>query len=405
MPTELRMPKLGMEMSEGTVVAWLRKEGDQVKVGDLILQIETEKINYDVEAPAEGILRKVFVREGEVGPVGELLAVITAEDEAFEPREYAGRDEPVVSTASPESEPSLAPTSIREQEERVLASPAAKRLAREKGIDLRTLAMATPGKRIGEKDVLAAEAARQRNTSAGTGGSANVELGATVPVTRMRSIIAERLTQSWEVPHIYLAAEVDGTEMVRVRQESLAVIEREVGQKITYNDILIKIVARAIEKFPLLNGTFEGNQIKILADINLGLAVALENGLLVPVIRQANHASLAEIVRRRTDLVERARQGKLKVDELRGGTFTISNLGMFNIDSFTAVINPPQCGILAVGRLKDTPVAKDGAIVVRPIMKLTLGVDHRVVDGAIGAAFLHEVKRMLEDPGDYLAAK
>jgi pyruvate dehydrogenase E2 component (dihydrolipoamide acetyltransferase) len=402
------MPKLGMEMTEGTVVAWVRQQGDRVRPGDLVLQIETEKITYDVEAPAEGTLCKVYAREGHVAPVGELLAVITAEDEVLDEREYAAKGAVAPLATHAESGPppnSLeGPTCVGEQKERVLASPAAKRLAREKGIDLRTLVDAAPGKRVSERDVLAAVTARQSSASAAARDMATLRLGATIPVSRMRGIIAERLTRSWEVPHVYLSAEIDGAELVRVRQELLPAIERETGQKITYNDILIKIVAQAIEKFPLLNSTLEGNQIKIPADINIGLAVAVENGLLVPVLRQANHSSLAEIVRRRVDLVERARRGKLNVDELRGGTFSISNLGMFDIDSFTAVINRPQSGILAVGKLKDTPVVKEGAVSVRPVMKLTLGVDHRVVDGAVGAAFLQEVKGMMEEPRHHLAS-
>ena len=408
MPTELRMPKLGMEMTEGTLVAWVRKEGDRVKPGDVVLQVETEKITYDVEAPVHGILRKVFVRGGEAGPVGKLLGVITAEDETFEERGFADEDALAMSAAlaAPQSSPghSEAPTPNREQEERVVASPAAKRLAREKGIDIGTVTGSGPGKRVTEKDVLAAVSAQQSVTRAETGDAATPRLGVTIPVTRMRGIIAARLTKSWEVPHIYLAAEIDATELVRVRQELLPAIERETAQKLSYNDILIRIVALAIAKFPLLNSTLEGDHIRIAEDINIGLAVAVENGLLVPVVRQANQASLAEIVRRRADLVERARHGKLTVDELQGGTFSMSNLGMFDIDFFTAVINPPQSGILAVGKLKDLPVVKGGVITIATVMRMTLGVDHRVVDGAVGAAFLQEVKRMTEDPRGHLVS-
>ena len=275
----------------------------------------------------------------------------------------------------------------------MVATPAARRLAREKGINILTLTATGPGGRITERDVLAAVEAREGPKRVEAAAPGAVRLGVTMPLTRMRGIIAERLTKSWEAPHIYLAMEIDAAEMAKLRGELLPAIERETGQKLTYNDILIKGVALAIEKFPILNGIFESDHIRVPEEINIGLAVALEDGLVVPVVRRANERSLTEIVRLRADLVERARRRKLEVDELRGGTFSISNLGMFDVEFLTAILNPPQSGILSVGRLKDTPVAKDGVIHVVPVMKLVLGVDHRVVDGAVGAAFLQELNK------------
>lgn len=407
MAIDLLMPKLGMEMKEGSVAAWHVKEGDRVRQGDVVLEIETEKITYEIQAPVTGILRKVAAREGEVRPIGGLLGTITGDGEGLDPRELV-----VVSPAAPGPvgppddmpQRSAPAAGVREGEERTIATPAAKRLAREQGINIRTLTAAEPGRRITEKDVLAAVEVRRKAATPPVEAPTMPRLGASIPLTHIRGIIAGRLTKSWEAPHIYLAVEIDAGEMVGVREELSLLIERETGQKLSYNDILIRIVALAIEKFPLLNGSFEGDHIRIHEEINIGLAVALEEGLVVPIVRRANQGDLAEIVQLRTRLVEKARNRKLELSDVRGGTFSISNLGMFDVDSFTAILNPPQSGILSVGRLREVPVVRDGAISARPVMQLNLGVDHRVIDGAVAAAFLQEVKRMLENPRSLLPA-
>jgi pyruvate dehydrogenase E2 component (dihydrolipoyllysine-residue acetyltransferase) len=405
MATRLLMPKLGMEMKEGSAAAWRVKEGDRVERGDVVLEIETEKITYEIQAPVAGILRKVAAREGEVRPIGGLLGVITADGEAFDAGELVVESPPVPERSGQPDlgpQPSVPATAAPDGEERIIATPAAKRLAREQGIDIHTVTAAEPGRRITEKDVRAALEVREKAAIAPVRGSAAVRLGTTIPLTHIRGVIAERLTRSWEAPHVYLAAEIDAGEMVKTREELLPQIERETGQKLSYNDILIRIVALAIEKFPLLNGSFEGDRIRIHEEINIGLAVALEEGLVVPVVRRANQRDLAEIVRLRADLVDKARSGKLELADVQGGTFSISNLGMFEVDSFTAVINPPQSAILSVGRLREVPVVRDGAIAARPVIQLNLGVDHRVIDGAAAAAFLQELKRTLESPHSHL---
>lgn len=396
MAARIIMPKLGMEMTEASVTAWSFKEGEAVKKGDVVVQIETEKITYEVESPETGVLRKIFVRDGETKPIGELLGVITAEGEAFDGREFASPKAPpksaVKETATPSSPRSEPPSSAPARGDRIVASPFARKLAKEKGIDLATVGGSGPRRRITEKDILAALEARHNSRPAKTA----------IPVTRMRKIIADRLTASWTAPHIYLTMEIDATELVKLREALLPEIERETGRKLAYNDLLIKTLASAIEKFPILTGIFKGDQIEIPDEINIGLAVALEEGLVVPVIRRANECSLAEIVCRRTDLVERAKGKKLGVDELSGGTFSLTNLGMFEVDSFTAILNPPQSGILSVGILKDTPVVRNGTVHIAPILKLVLGADHRVVDGAVAAQFLQEIKRILESPRELL---
>ncbi len=402
------MPKLGMEMTEGTVVAWSCQEGDRINTGDVVVQIETEKITYDVEAPAAGILRKIVVREGEVRPIGELLGVITSEDEAFDEREFSTEKAP--STPAAVEEPNRIPAPSQDTAssprppERVRATPLAKRLAREEGLDIVNVSGTGPGGRITEKDVLAAVKAWQEPQPLEVAKPGETRPGTTIPITRMRGIIAARLTKSWVAPHIYLATEIDATRMGQWREKLLPSIQRETGRKLTYNDLLIKVVALALEKFPTLSGILEAEHIRIPAEINIGLAVAVEGGLVVPVIRRANESSLTEIVRRRADLVDRARGKKLEMDDLRGGTFSLSNLGMFDIDFFTAILNPPQSGILSVGKVKDTPVVQGGKIEIVPVMKLVLGVDHRVVDGAVGAAFLQEVKQTLESPPERIVS-
>ena len=402
MAAKIMMPKLGMEMTEGTVVAWSCQEGDRINAGDVVVQIETEKITYEVEASAAGILRKIVVREGEVRPIGELLGVITSEDEAFDEREFSTEKAP--STPAAVEEPQRLPDPSKDTApsarppERVRATPLAKRLAREEGLDIVNVSGTGPGGRITEKDVLAAVKARQEPQPLEVAKPGETRPGTTIPITRMRGIIAARLTKSWVAPHIYLATEIDATRMGQWREKLLPSIQRETGRKLTYNDLLIKVVALALEKFPTLSGILEAEHIRIPEEINVGLAVAVEGGLVVPVIRRANESSLTEIVRRRADLVDRARGKKLEMDDLRGGTFSLSNLGMFDIDFFTAILNPPQSGILSIGKVKDTPVVQGGKIEIVPVMKLVLGVDHRVVDGAVGAAFLQEVKQTLESP-------
>lgn len=393
MATRIEMPKLGMEMTEAMVLAWLCKEDDPVKQGEPIVQIETEKITYELEAPASGTLRKIFAHEREVRPVGGLLGIITTEGEPFDEAGILAAaltcETPLTDRPAPETPPRESRSPSGPALTGNLATPAARRLAREAGVDLSAVTGTGPGGRILERDVAAAAAAPSK-------AGLQLGLGMELPVVRMRQVIAERLTESWKWPHIYLMAEVDATRMIELRNELVPSIEAACGRKLTYNDLLIRVVGLVIEETPLLNAVWEGDRIRIPAEVNIGLAVALEDGLVVPVVRNANTLSLSEIVCRRADLVERARRRRLQVGETSEGTFSISNLGMFDVDCFTAVINPPQSGILAVGRIKHTPAVLNNQVAIVPVMKLVLGVDHRVVDGAVAAAFLQKVKRRLE---------
>jgi pyruvate dehydrogenase E2 component (dihydrolipoamide acetyltransferase) len=406
MAVRVIMPKLGMEMTKASVAAWSVKEGERVEKGDRIVVIETEKITYEVEAPASGTLRKIVTHEGEEKAIGELLGVITSDGEAFDEQDLAREEVPPKSGTVDKGQPTPHPSENRTGEvkraEAVISTPAAKRLAKEMGIDIQTVTGSGPAGRISERDVRAAAEARQGPKLERAAARGSARLGMDMAATQMRGIIAQRLSESWRAPHIYLATEVDATEVVKLRTELVPLIARETGKTLTYNDILIKIVSLGIEEFPILNGTFAGDHIRIPEEINMGLAVAVEDGLVVPVVRRANAKRLTEIVVEREDLVERARARKLRLEELRGGTFSISNLGMFEVEFFTAILNPPESGILSVGRMKETPVVSGGAITIKPILKLVLGVDHRVVDGAVGAQFLQEVKRLLEDPRRHL---
>lgn len=405
MATKIIMPKLGMEMTNGTVVSWFLKEGDQVNKGQVILQIETDKITYDVEASTSGLLRRILVREGQMVPVGGVVGVIGSEDELLDERTFV-QDESLLSLGKPEvvartPQGTRVDESDSQQVPRIVATPAARKLAREKGVDLSAVTGSGPAGRIVERDVLRAMGTEPEPTKLAE-EKLGWRLDASLPVTRMRAIIAERLTGSWKAPHIYLMTEVDAGEIQKLRADSHAEIQSQTGHKLSYDHILIKVVALAIEKWPLLNARWKSDRINIPGEINIGFAVALEDGLVVPVLRDANKKSLIEIVRLRGALVAKARARQLTIDDMRGGTFSISNLGMFDIDSFTAILNPPESGILAVGRIKDVPVVAGGQVVVRPVMKLVLGVDHRVVDGAVAAAFLQDIKRMLESPREFV---
>lgn len=400
------MPKLGMTMIDGRVVEWLVQEASRVEKGQIVLRIESDKIEYEVEAPASGILARIYAAASEEAlPVGRLLAVILAEGEALNEELLASELSgfppvadslrlPATSSAS-----AMIPSSRPLGAERMKASPAARKLAEEKGVDLSRVTGTGPGGRITREDVLAAREAGPAAPSPAT--AREPALGVSIPLSRMRKIIAQRLTaSSSQVPHIYLFSEIEATELQASRARLLPRIEAETGQRLSYNDLLIQAVAQSIQRFPLFNATLEGEVIRIPDEIHIGLAVAVEGGLIVPVIRGVHRKSLEAIVRERADLVQRAQNKRLTPDDLQGGTFTISNLGMYEVDYFTAIINPPQSAILSVGRMAQRPQVVDGEIAVRTMMWLGLSVDHRVVDGAQAAEFLQEIKRGLEKPAE-----
>lgn len=409
MPTKILMPKLGMSMTEGRVVAWLTGEGDRVDKGTTILQIESDKIEYEVEAPASGVLARIYEHPSEeMVPVGQLLGVILAEGEELAEENLLIPQAPITTSAAARQFPDLGsritfpsrPTSAKG--ERIKVSPAARKLAEEKGVEVSQVEGTGPGGRITREDVqafLESQGAGKLQHAVVVSEGGKPALGVRIPMSRMRKIISQRLTASAsQVPHIYLFSEVDAAALLSRRAELSHRIEEETHQRLSYNDLLIEAVARCIERHPLFNATLEGNLIVIPAEIHIGLAVAIEDGLIVPVIKQVRGKSLAQIVSARADLSRRAQTKKLLPDDLAGGTFTISNLGMYEVDYFTAIINPPQSAILSVGRMVQKPRVVEGQVAIRTVMRLGLAADHRVIDGALAAQFLQDLKRELETP-------
>jgi len=379
--TKILMPRLSLTMKEGTVAQWFKKEGDTVKKGEPLVEVLSEKATYDVEAPASGVLRKILAEEGTDVPVAGTLGIIAAPDEELPEIEVAATSPAV------EAEEAVAVPERRVEERierRVIASPAAKRLAREHGIDLTQIRGSGPDGRIFEEDVRSLiEEVRTRP-----------RVREVIPLTGIRKTAAERVSLSAQTaPQSTITMEVDMSNAAKLRER--------VG--VSYTDMLVKAVAKALTEHPIINSTLEREQIKIFADVNIGVAVAAKTGLIVPVIRDANGKSLTEISSTLKELVEKAKQGKLAKEDLTGGTFTITNLGMYGVDVFTPIINPPETAILGVGRVAEKPIVVDGQMVVRPVMQLSLTFDHRVVDGAPAAEFLQKVKQKLESPEALLA--
>ena len=400
MPVNVLMPKLGMTMKEGKVVKWHCKEGQEVEEGDIVAEIETEKITYQIEAPISGILVKILIGEGNVAPVGQPIGIMIKEGETF--------DESAMIVPPPEVSVGIAPSETRievssppSDQTEIRITPIARKIAKEKGLDINKIKGTGPGGRITREDVLAfAEAPKEvKAPEKEPVREGVVGLGATMQMTRMREIIGERLTtSSRDVPHVYFACEVDGSGMVGFRNKFMEIVESTVGVRLSFNDILLKAVATAIEKYPLFNAMIEGKTVKIHKEINIGLAVSIEEGLIVPVIRRVNEKALRQIALDRENILNRAKTKKLTLDDLTGGTFTVSNLGQFNIDFFTSIINSPETAILSVAKMKERPVVVDGAVAIRPTLNLGLSADHRVVDGAMAAGFLQELQKILEDP-------
>lgn len=407
-PVKIVMPKLGLTMQEGKIIEWRKKEGDLVEKGEVLFVIETEKITYEVEAPESGVLGKILVNEGETVAVGVVVAYLLVNGETSDSIEQL-----LVSVAEQEGSHSVTgaigtieekePEIIAEGQERIKASPVAKKLAEEHKIDLRKVKGTGPGGRITKEDILnilADKEARQIEKEVALSGNGKEEQEAEViKLSSMRKTIARRMSESfYSAPHIYFTVETDAGEIIQLRKELLPFIERQTGCRLTITDILVKITAKVLKDFPLINASWSENGITVFKKINIGVATAVENGLLVPVIKQADKKTLAELCVERTELVHRAQEGKISMNEITGGTFTITNLGMYNIDFFSAIINPPESAILAVGSIKEKPTYKNGEVTIRPLMYLTLSADHRSVDGAYAARFLKQIKDFVEKP-------
>ncbi len=416
MATEITMPKLSDTMTEGRLISWKKGVGEQVNRGDIIAEVETDKANMELEAFTSGVLLETRVTPGELVPVGTVIGIVGAAGEAVAAAPVAVVPEPAVTETAAAAETAPAPAPEEPPpvhlsvagEEAVKASPAVRRLARELGIDLQTVQGTGPDGRVLQEDlerlggagVTVAEPAAQPAVAetapvAGTEPAApRTELHDALPLSRMRSAIAQNVSTSWRTtPHFSVTVEIVMDAAAEVVREL-----REGGTPVSYNDLIVKACAMALFRFPQLNNSFAGDGIRMNADVNIGVAVGLPEGLLIPVVRECQRLSLREIAAESRRLAERARTGSISQQEISGGTFTISNLGMYGVDEFASIILPPQAAILAVGAVADRPVVRDGSVVAAKTMRATLSADHRIVDGLYVAQFLGEVKRLLENP-------
>jgi len=402
MATKVYMEALSPTMEEGRIVNWVKREGDSVTDGDVLAEVETDKAIMELQARGEGTLRRVLAETGATVDVGTLIAVIAAGDEdiasilettAVVEEAQAAGSSPSAAGPSPTivgSTPGRVPSPLQFGEGRVKSSPLARRLAKERQIDLRVVQGSGPGGRITKRDVEAAvPGARHIVTTAGPSFEDK-------PITQIRKTIATRLAASiGPIPHFFLTAEID-MERTSAAREALNSIKG--APRVSFNDIIIKVVAEALRQHPECNAWWQEDHIRYFNEVHISIAVSVEEGLITPVIRNAHLKSLREIAAEGRELAQKARERKLKPEEYSGGTFSISNLGMFDIDQFTAVINPPEAGILAVGSISERPVVIDGDLQVRKRLRVTMSCDHRVIDGATGARFLQTVRRMLENP-------
>ena len=392
------LPKLDEAMRTGRIVKWIKKEGDRVEKGDVILEIETEKTAFEIEAEASGILSKVMAKEGDDVPVGATIVFI------LQPGEKAPEvPEPVVKAEEEiKEEVPVEVPKITKEAEAIKASPLAKSIAKEHGIDLSLVAGTGPGRRITKEDVLQALEESKVVTTPPAREEPELAGEERVPLSSMREVIARRMTESFQAPHFYLTVEVDTQELGKTREQLIPLIESKIGIRLTVTDLIIKMVAKALEDNPSVNCAYADGAMKLFKRIDIGLVAAVEGGLIVPVIRQADKKSLAEITQARAELAQKARDRKITKEEMTGSTFTISNLGMFGIDQFSAILQPPEGAILAIGRITDKAVVRDGQIVIRPMMTLTLSIDHRVLDGVLGSQFLQSLKGYIENPASML---
>ena len=436
MATQVTLPRLGQGMETGTIVRWLKSEGDQVEKGEALYELDTEKVTQEVEADKSGVLLKILAQEGEEIEVGKAIAVIGSEGEQVEGDEAetearvppgTEEDETPGRLEPGETEPGVekpaeaparederergrerreaedAPTQISRPDDgaaatdggRLKASPLARRIAKEHGIELARIQGTGPEGRIVAEDVERAAAAPAPAPTLAPAAPAEVEV---VKLSQMRRTIARRMSEAWQTPHFQIAMSADMTAAIRLR-EALVARTEEGAPRPTYSDILTKACAHALMRHRDMNAHFGGDEVRLFPSANIGIAVAIPHGLVVPVIPSCERRTVAEIAAARVDVVARAREGKLTNEDLENGTFTISNLGMYGVERFVAVLNPPQAGILAVGGIEERAVVDDGELVIQPRMEMTLSCDHRSVDGATASEFLRTVKEFLEEPG------
>jgi pyruvate dehydrogenase E2 component (dihydrolipoamide acetyltransferase) len=411
------MPALGMAQETGTLIQWLKSAGDSVVKGEPLMEIETDKATVEIEAPASGTLSNITAQAGDVIPVGHRIALILAPGESDSTPAFQPKPAPA-SAPKADSKPvstSATPVALRLAEEHnlditkvksnggqirkedvlaylgsqnssstlthVLASPKARRLAQERGVDLKSISGSGPDGAVLANDVLTLQVAQPASEN--------------LTVSRMWRVMADRLTQAWTtIPHFYLLREVNASRLITWREKA----QKNSAEKITYTDLLVKLAAAALKQYPRLNASWLNDNIVLNQDINIGIAVAVDDGLLVPVIHHADAMNLSQLASSRSGIVNRAKSNKLSLDDLSGGTFTISNLGMYGVDAFNAIVNPPQAAILAISRIADRVVPVNGQPAVQPMMTLSLSCDHRVVDGARGAEFLQALADLIEEP-------
>lgn len=406
MAVSVVMPRLSDTMEEGKILRWLKNEGDRVEGGDIIAEVQTDKADIEMEAFGSGILRKIVVGAGQAAPVGQLIGVIAEEDEDISAllAPIAG----VATTATKRVEAGasvlVAPTLEVVTAGRIKASPLAKKLARAQGIDLSMIRGSGPGGRIIRRDLAAVLASASAGQPTPSMAERAVTIVPTTPsaefedreLSPMRRAIAKRVAHSTAtVPHFYLTVEVAMEKATELRE---AMQVQAPDLKVTFTDIIIRAVVMALTRYPAMNASFMNDRIRVYSQINLGIAVALETGLINPVLRDCGKKSVMQIAKESKSVIERARALKLRPEEYTGATFTVSNLGMYEIEEFTAIINPPEAAILAIGRIQSKPVVVNGVVQIGQRMRMTLSCDHRAVDGATGAIFLQEVKRLLEQP-------
>ena len=413
------MPALEMAQETGKLVSWKKKEGEQVKKGEMLLEVETDKAVVEIEAGGDGVLSGVTAKVGDVVPVGQTIAWLLKPGEAVPTggaQSQSGRKMESAPAAAAAAAAPAAPEPASVAGAKI--SPKARRLAREHGVDIARLRGSGPGGEILADDILKAAQAASGPAAVPAPPAQSMPTPAARPaappppvatgpadaVTSIGRIMAERTTQSWTtVPHFFVARDVDATALNATREGLIPVIEKSHAVKITHTDLMVSAVARALKQFPRMNGSWVNNGVSLNAEVNVALAMAVDNAVVTAVIRNADKLPLGAIAKQRKELAERAKANKLQPADISGATFTISNLGMFGVDAFTAIIVPPQAGILAVGAIADRVVAVDGMIGIRPMVTLTLSSDHRIIDGARAAQFMQEVVGTLSDPGKWLA--
>jgi pyruvate dehydrogenase E2 component (dihydrolipoamide acetyltransferase) len=419
MAVSVVMPALEMAQETGKLVSWKKKEGEQVTKGEMLLEVETDKAVVEIEAGGDGVLSGVTAKVGDVVPVGQTIAWLLKPGEALPTgggQAQTGRKMDSAPAAAAGASAPAAPEPVSIAGAKI--SPKARRLAREHGVDITKLKGSGSGGEILADDILKASASASAAPAPAPAPAPAATARPTSPpppppaapsgpadaVSSIGRIMAERTTQSWTtVPHFFVARDVDATALNAAREGLVPVIEKSHAVKITLTDLLVAAVARALKQFPRMNGSWVNNGVSLNADVNVALAMAVENAVVTAVIRNADKLALGAIAKQRKELTERAKANKLQPADISGATFTISNLGMFGVDAFTAIIVPPQAGILAVGAATDRVVAVDGMIGVRPMMTITLSSDHRIIDGARAAQFMQALVGLLTDPGQWLA--